>query len=71
MILIQEFDIKIRGKKSVENSIVDHVSRIERENDPMPIREDFLDEKLLLMDKITPWFVDICNLIVASKFPPE
>ncbi|RDY11468.1 hypothetical protein CR513_03876, partial [Mucuna pruriens] len=23
------------------------------------------------MDKITPWFVDICNFIVASKFPPE
>ncbi|RDY13314.1 Pro-Pol polyprotein, partial [Mucuna pruriens] len=23
------------------------------------------------MNKITPWFVDICNIIVASKFPPK
>ncbi|RDX74548.1 hypothetical protein CR513_45699, partial [Mucuna pruriens] len=23
------------------------------------------------MDISTPWFVDICNFIVASQFPPE
>ncbi|RDY09958.1 hypothetical protein CR513_05589, partial [Mucuna pruriens] len=37
----------------------------------MSIRDDFLDEQLLQIDKITPWFADICNFIVASKFPPE
>ncbi|RDX89385.1 hypothetical protein CR513_28893, partial [Mucuna pruriens] len=43
MLLLQEFDIEIRDKKSAKNS----------------------------MDKITPWFPDICNFIIASKFPPE
>ncbi|RDY04929.1 hypothetical protein CR513_11289, partial [Mucuna pruriens] len=37
----------------------------------MLIRDDFLDEQLLQMDKITPWFANMCNFIVASKFPPE
>ncbi|RDX93188.1 putative mitochondrial protein, partial [Mucuna pruriens] len=37
----------------------------------MPIRDDFLDEQLLLMNKITPWFTNICNFIVTSKFPLE
>ncbi|RDX85031.1 hypothetical protein CR513_33830, partial [Mucuna pruriens] len=67
MFLLQEFDIEIRDKKGVKNSVADHLSRIERENDPMPIRDDFLEEKLLQLDKITPWFADICNFI----FPPE
>ncbi|RDX95521.1 hypothetical protein CR513_21947, partial [Mucuna pruriens] len=37
----------------------------------MPIRDDFPDEQLLQMNKIIPWFSDIYNYIVASKFPPE
>ncbi|RDX74159.1 Gypsy retrotransposon integrase-like protein 1, partial [Mucuna pruriens] len=43
MFLLQEFDIEIKDKKGVENSVVDHLSRIKRENDPMPIRDDFPD----------------------------
>ncbi|RDY11616.1 Retrovirus-related Pol polyprotein, partial [Mucuna pruriens] len=54
-------------KKGADNAVVDHLSRIECEPDPMPIRDDFLDEQLLRMDTSTPWFVDICNFI----FPPE
>ncbi|RDY04333.1 hypothetical protein CR513_11960, partial [Mucuna pruriens] len=71
MLLLQEFDIEIRDKKGAENSIADHLSKIERDNDTMPIRDDFPDEQLLQMNKITPWFADICNFIVASKFPPK
>ncbi|RDY11040.1 hypothetical protein CR513_04340, partial [Mucuna pruriens] len=37
----------------------------------MPIQDEFHDEKLLHLNKITPWFTDICNFIVASQFPLE
>ncbi|RDX91876.1 hypothetical protein CR513_26076, partial [Mucuna pruriens] len=61
MLLIQEFDIEIKDKKGIKNS---------RESNPMPIRDEIPDEQLLLLNKITPWFVDIC-FIVASQLPPE
>ncbi|RDY01456.1 Retrovirus-related Pol polyprotein from transposon 17.6, partial [Mucuna pruriens] len=54
MLILQEFDIEIRDRKGVENSIAGHLSIIERENDPMPIQDDFLDEQLLQINKITP-----------------
>ncbi|RDX82547.1 Retrovirus-related Pol polyprotein from transposon 17.6, partial [Mucuna pruriens] len=66
MLLLQEFNIEIQDKKGVENSIVDHLSWIERESDPMPIRDEFPDEQLLHIHTPTPWFADICNFAAAS-----
>ncbi|RDX95555.1 hypothetical protein CR513_21899, partial [Mucuna pruriens] len=37
----------------------------------IPIRDEFPNEQLLQLNKIKPWFVDIFNYIVASKFPPK
>ncbi|RDY12545.1 Retrovirus-related Pol polyprotein from transposon 17.6, partial [Mucuna pruriens] len=44
MLLLQEFNIEIRDKKGVENSVADHLSGIEKEVDSMPIRDEFPDE---------------------------
>ncbi|RDX97576.1 Retrovirus-related Pol polyprotein from transposon 17.6, partial [Mucuna pruriens] len=71
MLLLQEFDLEIRDKKGADNAVADHLSRIERESDPMPIRDNFLDEQLLHVDTSTPWFTAICNFIIASQFPLE
>ncbi|RDX73542.1 Retrovirus-related Pol polyprotein from transposon 17.6, partial [Mucuna pruriens] len=38
MFLLQEFNIDIIYKKGAKNSVADHLSRIERESEPMPIR---------------------------------
>ncbi|RDY09178.1 Tf2-11, partial [Mucuna pruriens] len=71
MLLLQEFDLEIRDKKGAENSVADHLSRIEKESEPMPIRDEFPDEQLLHIKASTPWFADICNYVATSQFPPE
>ncbi|RDY02606.1 Retrovirus-related Pol polyprotein from transposon 17.6, partial [Mucuna pruriens] len=71
MLLLQEFDLEIRDKKGVENSMADHLSRIQRESKPMPIQDEFPDEKLLHIKLATPWFADICNYVATSYIPPE
>ncbi|RDX98889.1 Retrovirus-related Pol polyprotein from transposon 17.6, partial [Mucuna pruriens] len=71
MLLLQEFDLEIRGKKDAENSVADHLSRIEKGSELMPIRDEFPDEQLLHIKTATPWFADICNYVATSHFPPE
>ncbi|RDX69446.1 Retrovirus-related Pol polyprotein from transposon 17.6, partial [Mucuna pruriens] len=66
MLLLQEFNIEIRHKKGAENFVANHLSRIERESEPMPIRDEFPNEQLLHIKTSTPWFVDICNYVATS-----
>ncbi|RDX99219.1 Retrovirus-related Pol polyprotein from transposon 17.6, partial [Mucuna pruriens] len=54
MLLLQEFDMEIRDKKGAENSVADHLSRIEKESEPMPIQDEFPDEQLLHIKASTP-----------------
>ncbi|RDX86082.1 Retrovirus-related Pol polyprotein, partial [Mucuna pruriens] len=71
MLLLQEFNIEIRDKKGVENSIADHLSRIRREDDLMPIRDEFPDEQLLYITMPTRWFEDICNVVATLQCIPD
>ncbi|CAN6712682.1 unnamed protein product [Malus baccata var. baccata] len=47
ILLLQEFDIKIRDKMRSENVVADHLSRMVHEEEPLPISETFPDEQLL------------------------
>ncbi|CAN6542445.1 unnamed protein product [Malus baccata var. baccata] len=47
MLLLQEFDIEIRDKKGCENVVADHLSKLVREEEDLPISETFPDEQLL------------------------
>ncbi|RDX98218.1 Retrovirus-related Pol polyprotein, partial [Mucuna pruriens] len=66
MLLLQESNIEIKDKKGAENLVADHLSRIERENDLMPIRDKFPNEQLLHITIPTPWFANICNFVPTS-----
>ena len=71
--MLQEFDLKIKDKKGTENLVVDHLSRLEGPINEVQINENFPDEKLLAMPKVSPvpWFVDYVNYLVAKVIPPE
>ncbi|RDY03723.1 hypothetical protein CR513_12654, partial [Mucuna pruriens] len=72
MLLLLEFNIKIKDKKGVENSIADHLSRIKRESDPMLIRDEFPNEQLLQISTTTPCrhLQFCCRILVSIKGIP-
>ncbi|RDY05590.1 Retrovirus-related Pol polyprotein from transposon 17.6, partial [Mucuna pruriens] len=49
MLLLQEFNLEIRDRKGADNIVADHLSRIKGKVNPVPIRDDFPDEQLLLV----------------------
>ena len=69
ILLLQEFDIEIKDKKGAENVVADHLSRLVREEDPIPLVEMFLDEQLLRIEVSAPWFADIVNYLVTKQLP--
>ncbi|CAN6547832.1 unnamed protein product [Malus baccata var. baccata] len=71
MLLLQEFDIEIRDKKGCENVVADHLSRLVREEEDLPISETFPDEQLLSVQ--VPIFVveifDVWGIDFMGPFP--
>ena len=47
ILLLTEFDVEIKDSSGVENMVVNHLSKIEGPVDPLPIRDNFLDEHLM------------------------
>ena len=73
ILLLQEFDIEIRDKKGSENMVADHLSRLQlgEKQDKASIKEMFLDEQLIRVDSIVPWFADYVNYLACKVLPLE
>ena len=72
VLLLLEFNIKIRDKKGVENVVADHLSRltIAHNTHNPPIFDEFPEESLLTVS-IAPWYAHIANFLVTGELPVE
>jgi hypothetical protein len=72
ILLLQEFDIEIRDKKGVENSVADHLSRLQyKETHDLPINDYMRDDTLLKATHSDPWYTNIVNYMIAGYVPPR
>jgi hypothetical protein len=72
ILLLQEFDIEIKDKPGVENSVADHLSRLHLEHDSsLPINDFLRDDTLVWVDNNDPWYADIVNFMASRYVPPE
>ncbi|CAM8959623.1 unnamed protein product [Rhodiola kirilowii] len=71
ILLLQEFDVEIKDKKGIENTVADHLSRPVRDEEPRAITETFPDEHLFALSAKLPWYAPIVNYLVGGTFPPS
>jgi hypothetical protein len=61
----------MRDKKGVENSVADHLSRLQfEESVELPISYYMRDGTLLKVSTTNPWYTNVVNYIVADYIPP-
>ncbi|GKV11571.1 hypothetical protein SLEP1_g22819 [Rubroshorea leprosula] len=79
ILLLQEFDLEIKDRKGVENSIADHLSRLDEVHvecgDDQLLLDEFPDEQLCLVSLCAlsslPWYADFVNYLVSNVLPPN
>jgi hypothetical protein len=72
ILLLQEFDLEIRDKKGVENSVASHLSRLQFEKSAeLPINDCMRDDILLKVSTTDPWYANIVNYNVAGYIQLE
>ncbi|KAJ9535799.1 hypothetical protein OSB04_un001046 [Centaurea solstitialis] len=75
ILLLQEFDLEIIDRKGINNQVADHLSRLEKQDNPEPgtdICETFPDEKIFAIKQLSvPWFADIVNYLACGIIPKE
>ena len=65
----QEFDITVLDRPGKDNVVADFISRINNEDDDIPIDDSFPDDHLFSLSVNTPWFVDMENYLATRKLP--
>jgi hypothetical protein len=71
ILLLQEFDLEIRDKRGVENSVADHLSRLQfKESTELPINDYMRDDTLQKVSTIDPLYPNIVNYIVDGYILP-
>ena len=72
VLLLQEFNLQIRDKKSVENVVADHPSilTIAHNTHNPPFNDEFLEESLLLVVN-APWYAHIANFLATGELPTD
>ncbi|KAJ9553598.1 hypothetical protein OSB04_017643 [Centaurea solstitialis] len=74
ILLLQEFDIEIKDKPGSENSVADHLSRLELGSSPSnpPINDSLPGDQLLsVSSSVTPWYADFVNYLVCGIVPHD
>jgi hypothetical protein len=70
ILLLQEFDLEIKDVKGIENSVADHLSRMQFKNpQELPINDFLRDDMLLKVTGSNPWHANIVNFMVAGYVP--
>ncbi|GJZ88990.1 reverse transcriptase domain-containing protein [Tanacetum coccineum] len=72
ILLLQEFDIKIKDRKGIKNVATDHLSRIKNDetSDDSEVDDSFLGETLMEINtQDEPWFADFANYLVSNIIP--
>ncbi|GKD02169.1 reverse transcriptase domain-containing protein [Tanacetum coccineum] len=70
ILLLQEFDIKIKDKKGTENVATDHLSQIENDetSDDRDVDDNFSGETLMeITTRDIPWFTNFANYLVGPE----
>ena len=70
ILYLQEFDLKIKDKKGVANTVADHLSRMQVTNmQELPINDFLRNDMLLKVTDSNPWYTNIVNFMVAGYIP--
>jgi hypothetical protein len=71
ILLFQEFNLEIKDKKGVENTVANHLSCMQVTNmQELPINDFLRDDMLLKVTDSNPWYANIVNFMVAGCVPP-
>ena len=72
VLLLQEFNLKIKDKNGVENVVAYHLSRLTIAHDTHspPINDEFPKESLMQLEK-APWYAHIANFPATGEIPSD